>query len=236
MTEIITHDNGSRPFKVVLHDKTYVIYVGTYDEKAHTYDYVDVTQNGAYKHAFVPPEPNSILLQISEHIYMYVGHEIYTFRPKAPIAHYHSPMGNSDVPYPFAVDVKGNGYFMLDRASVPLPESEQKKTDAYPFFYRLMQMTPNRNSFDKDGRIIPEMPIIDSGIYSFFIDKDEFCLTVQHSFREENAQKPHFIQRNLSNTLDSITRHQLKQEIKQFKHRIGYEPFSHLKILHERTI
>lgn len=56
---------------------------------------------------------NSILLKLNkEHIY--IGREIYSFQPLAPIAYYISPVGNSGTAYPFAIDKNHNYYLMIE--------------------------------------------------------------------------------------------------------------------------
>jgi hypothetical protein len=93
---------------------------------------------------------NSILLQVGKHRYVYIGDEIYEFDTADNILSYVSPVGNSDVPYPFAVGEE-NVYFMLDKVSVPIkafPPLERKE-DVYnlyrPFYDFNLKGTPMRN-------------------------------------------------------------------------------------------
>jgi hypothetical protein len=78
---------------------------------------------------------NSILFKISANEYIYVGAEIYKFKvlDNDRIKKYYSPVGNSAVPYPYAVGEK-YVYFMLDKKAVPKEQIDLKK-DAYPQFY-----------------------------------------------------------------------------------------------------
>ncbi len=63
---------------------------------------------------------NSVLLQLSRRKFMHIGHAIYTFQVSASeeIQAYRSPMGNSCVPYPYAIG-KERTYLLLERVSVP---------------------------------------------------------------------------------------------------------------------
>lgn len=63
---------------------------------------------------------NSVLLQLSRRTFMHIGHAIYTFRVSASeeIQAYRSPMGNSCVPYPYAIG-RERTYLLLERVSVP---------------------------------------------------------------------------------------------------------------------
>jgi hypothetical protein len=62
---------------------------------------------------------NSILINKNGKEYIFIGHEIYSFTPHDHIKEYHSIVGNSDVPYPFAIGEK-NVYFMIEDQYVSL--------------------------------------------------------------------------------------------------------------------
>lgn len=78
---------------------------------------------------------NSILFQVkSDKLnlkkYIYVGSEIYSFYTNELIDKYYSPIGNNDVPYPYAIS-KNNVYLMvekkvLNREKVYLPDPYQQ--------------------------------------------------------------------------------------------------------------
>ncbi len=76
---------------------------------------------------------NSILVKYDD--YIYIGSEIYKFKTidNDRIKKYYSPVGNSAVPYPYAVGEK-YVYFMLDKIAVPVEQINLKK-DAYGQFY-----------------------------------------------------------------------------------------------------
>lgn len=56
---------------------------------------------------------NSILINKTGREYVFIGETIYSFTAKDHIVEYHSPIGNSDVPYPFAIGDK-YVYFMIE--------------------------------------------------------------------------------------------------------------------------
>jgi hypothetical protein len=63
---------------------------------------------------------NSILLELEDGKYMYIGSEIYTFslmEGDAIQSPYHSPVGNSCVPYPWAIG-QNYTYLMLEKKCV----------------------------------------------------------------------------------------------------------------------
>lgn len=72
---------------------------------------------------------NSILIQISDHKYIYVGNIIYEFATDEKIIDYVSPVGNSDVPYPVAIG-SDNVYFMLDKQFIKSQDLETPITVA----------------------------------------------------------------------------------------------------------
>ena len=53
---------------------------------------------------------NSILLHLKANRYMFIGSTIYEFDSYEPIVRFVSPVGNSDVPYPYAYDANNNAY------------------------------------------------------------------------------------------------------------------------------
>ncbi len=134
-----THNNGGRPFKVKIHDDTMSIYRMTEYDPEWKYEdtpYLSIPLEG--KKVFIPkPHPktpshyqrptkhfrgNSILLQVDPHTYLYVGGKyVYMFETKDEILRYYSPVGNSDVPYPWAVGTQ-NVYLMIENGVMPKNE------------------------------------------------------------------------------------------------------------------
>jgi len=145
------HDNGGRPFCVLdypskkkvevylndwVGDGSYVrgkkvfetsyktIFIGDNDLPGYQAD----LPKGAAK-------GNSILVYVSDSKYIHIGIEIYSFetRDKEKILHYYSPVGNSDVPYPYAIG-ENYTYFLLDYTTVPNYILDLTK-DAYTQYY-----------------------------------------------------------------------------------------------------
>lgn len=150
-----THDNGGRPFFVEIQGKvvsvsknmdTFEIVNGKFVDISappkplftKTMDEIFIgkkSPKGGYD-GLKPSqaEGNSILLRIGSK-YIFIGHEIYEFSPVKDdtIIAYYSDIGNSDVPYPYAV---GNThiYIMLDKVAVEKTYFDMKK-DIYEQFY-----------------------------------------------------------------------------------------------------
>lgn len=148
-------DNGSNPFVADVSPSQIEIYRQTFKENGGVESYIRDKKvvNTPYKKLFIGDNDlrltmkesgaapkgmypgNSILIQIGDGKYIFAGHEIYSFetRDGEEIKAYYSPVGNSAVPYPYAVGEKYT-YFMLDKETIPNELLDLKK-DAYPQFY-----------------------------------------------------------------------------------------------------
>jgi hypothetical protein len=159
MPTYYTHDNGGRPFKVVVDKSQVSIYKDTnkdfdkepdYSKQVRTFDvkkvYVGKSTGGTIgDHTLAQAKQfvgNSILLELASpaNTYVFVGHEIYEFKMTDDEPQkYFSLVGHSDVPYPVILG-KNNVYFMLDRKFVsrehfPLKMTALQWEDAYQIFY-----------------------------------------------------------------------------------------------------
>ena len=122
------HDNGGRPFTVSIlnHGKEvristshpdkcdeYVKFVTYHPKKIFigTSEKNEMTEfGGGYGENF---DGNTILLHMGKRNYILISESIFIFRSKNPIITFSSPVGNNDVPYPFAIDDKDYIYLLL---------------------------------------------------------------------------------------------------------------------------
>lgn len=159
------HMNGNVPFKVEIMKNTQkiIIHRRTDHESEngeYIYDIFKIIKK--YEYVFVPREPvygydgNSILIELSDRKYMYIGGQIYTFKTQEKIADYRSPMGNSDVPYPFAIS-KNYYYIMLD--GVYYEKKLAQGEDPYGVYYGHIKKVPKIQKND-----IHEMNIIEKNV------------------------------------------------------------------------
>jgi hypothetical protein len=77
---------------------------------------------------------NTILLNVGHHKYIFIGDEIYSFTTKSKIIEYVSPIGNNDVPYPFAIDETRNYYLFVEKLYVNemyIPKDKVKDKNPY---------------------------------------------------------------------------------------------------------
>ena len=177
------HDNGGRPFKVVINGKNLDIF--TYDKDLKEElgeDNVDynklIKSYKNLKNIFIPKgfddrgdawssgKGNTILAHISGNRYLLIGSSIYEFETKKEkILEFHSQVGNSDVPYPLAVG-ENNVYFLMDNGSdgyiskdyfEGFPKKHSWMKDGY---LRLWGQKEKFNDLTKKTKKIPKIKII----------------------------------------------------------------------------
>jgi len=157
---VYTHDNGSRPFRVTVSkggkqvDIAKCIYTD-WKDKSLPAKYEDAIY---YEHALTfktrrvllgeDPENvykerpdwvkmwlgNSVLAELAPNRYLYIGESVFEFQTsgKSPITMYRSPVGNNDVPYPFAVDSE-YVYLIAYDYKIPISEVDFKAKPFDPY-------------------------------------------------------------------------------------------------------
>ena len=156
----LIHDNGGRPFAMYVSPKKDAVAIyklpkgflepeGVYHkDKTFVKYYSELVKKIKCKDVFIGVSPkntmtkfsggfgkkfdgNTNLIKLSDKRYVYVGETIFEFTSLNKIVDYQSPVGNSDVPYPYAIDEKGNYYLMLDKVIVNFPEKVEDPYDKY---------------------------------------------------------------------------------------------------------
>jgi len=137
------HDNGSVPYVVMMKPNSNVEVHKTKEDGTPDKKILDMAYIKIFVGDNLLPDPlavkkgkavgNSLLLQTGNNKYVYIGSQIYSFETKEEIKKYYSPVGNSDVPYPYAVG-DTMSYFMLDKKTLPNELLDLKK-DGYGQFY-----------------------------------------------------------------------------------------------------
>lgn len=143
------HDNGARPFKVVITKNKIVVYKHKpYDGTDSDFDEDDETQYNEfvmeimdYIKVFVGEDQNypefkgnNILVHYKQNgttnKYIMIEAEIYSFTIKDEILYFKSPVGNSDVPYSYAIGKK-NTYLTTYKSFIPNKIVEEKHGDIH---------------------------------------------------------------------------------------------------------
>jgi hypothetical protein len=151
-----THDNGGRPFFVTVSGKNVVVMRNMNTYKRVNGKFVDVeappkevlnltadeifigkkSPSGGYD-GLKPSEAegNSILVKQGGK-YIFIGHEIFEFSPVKGdrIESFYSDIGNSDVPYPYAVG-KTHMYILLDKVAIQLDFFSAMKNIYEQYYY-----------------------------------------------------------------------------------------------------
>ncbi len=154
-----THDNGGRPFKVVVEDKSVKVFSLVRDSGG-LYSTEPVFANEDCKSVWVGKSPlmemtkfsgghgeefdgNSILVETGNNRYTHIGTKILPFSTLAPVQEFVSPVGNNDVPYPHAVDEKGNYYLLIENVVLKARDGLKKdiEDDVYAYFYAKSKIT-----------------------------------------------------------------------------------------------
>lgn len=115
---------------------------------------------------------NSFLLQLSDNYYIYVGASIFIFNTFGKIIKYTSPVGNNDVPYPYAIDNLGNYYLFAERIIITKTKDKPKDEDIYDYYYRARIITPS--SYNNFGK-----PVIKGfdNIKEYYVGSDQYTMS-----------------------------------------------------------
>jgi hypothetical protein len=117
-----TYDNSDRPFLVMIFNDHIDVYASTsqFSNDEDKTVYIKSLTIGDFEFVFVGKankeevykkiEPdtdrhvgNSFLVKIKKHTYIFIGETIHIMKTTGEILEYFSPMGNSGVPYPYAI-------------------------------------------------------------------------------------------------------------------------------------
>ena len=144
------HDNGGRPFRVDIQGmKVSVTKTKEEEDEKHLFDFTadeifvgKKSPKGGYD-GLKPKEAegNSLLVLVGSK-YIYIGSEIYQFQPVKgdTIDTFYSDIGNSDVPYPYAIG-KTHVYILLDKVAVE-KEFFDMKQPIYQQYYEASTFLP----------------------------------------------------------------------------------------------
>jgi len=177
------HDNGNTPFKVIIYDNIVKIFDNTTNEKLITFFsnkiFIGESKYNPTTNFSVAYDPdfrgNSILLKLDENEYEFIGKEIFSFQTLGNIVKYESPIGNSDVSYPYAIDEFGNIYLLIE--DVILKHNEQLRNilqnnkDPYDYYYKNRIIT--KSNFDN--------------ISEYYIDDEKYILSYTPNHDYDNC-------------------------------------------------
>jgi hypothetical protein len=232
--EYYTHSNGSSPYKVEIINNSLVrvfksdicilnlhpqeIFIGK-SEKNKMTEY-----SGGYGSQF---DGNTILVKMNDTTYIYIGCKMQSFSTQYKIISYHSPVGNNDVPYPYAVDSEKNYYLMIENVvlknSIELENFLINNNDPYEYYYQASLITEDRGTGRK--------PIFQNNfnIIKFYIGKELYTMKYSSSpsndfdrFTKELGN--HIYIRDKNNVKHNVTKQKYIEIIEDFGNTIGASP------------
>lgn len=184
MTIYYTHDNGGRPFKVNIQKRKNIVTVYQYNQQIYKYNPLKIfigkseldemtEYSGGYGPRF---DGNSILLQIGEDYYIYIGESIKSFITISPIIEYKSPVGNNDVPYPYAVDKIGQVYLITENVIL---KNNPIIQNPYLYYNEHYHITPNLSRIPLEQ--VPDFEEIDT----FYVGNRRYTMTYKQDSEKE---------------------------------------------------
>lgn len=141
----LTMDNGGHPFRVVIESDNKVVVWAYNHERKRPYLSFVASQILIGDDSEIAEHGNSVIVQkqsdAGRNEYYFIGDTIFKFRTMAPLVHLASPMGNSSVPYPWALDTLGNIYLMIEKVVLKtnlnpnVSLKEKRAADPYSLYY-----------------------------------------------------------------------------------------------------
>ena len=238
MKSYFVHDNGDRPFLVnVSDDQTEVlIYKENRDDEVDPWSWKAEKSNytvlvGKYRPLKVwigtsrksamtrfgggfgaKYNGNTILLQLTKLRYLFIGGYITEFSSSSEIVKYFSPVGNNDVPYPYAVD-SGNRYYLL--VEDVILDNPPRNKNPYYYYYDNNDLTACQ--FD--------------GIQEYYIDGDKYMM----SYHPSGPRRPENMEIVKGGKKIKLTRGMYLSLMEKFGRKMGFSPLE-TKIVHDRLI
>jgi len=193
MKTYFTKHNGAEPYKVEITDNHVVVYNCREDDYEDEYKFQTLTYNairvfiGGHGDRY---DGNSILIEIENNTYVYIGHMIDSFTTKARIVSYLSPMGNSCVPYPYAIDEFNNYYLMIEDVILLNTHALQKYIadggDPFDYYYSKHWIVTDRSNILNNTQINPT-GFMD--IRYYYIDEEDSELEPLENGFEQNDDR-----------------------------------------------
>ena len=141
------HDNGWCPFLVIDDKKNKKIQIYSAKVTNDEVNYEKNVYNTKYTNIYIGDDPsnitknkklsvkgNSILVHINKNKYLWIGMEILEVNIPEKILKFYSPVGNNDVPYPYAIG-KENTFLFLEKIKID-NKVLSKNEDPYDAYYR----------------------------------------------------------------------------------------------------
>ena len=253
-----THDNGGRPFKVIVDSINNKIDVFKYSNILNDDIYDINVYSGTYNQIFIGKstqnrmtlfsggigksfDGNSILCLLDNNKYLYIGENITTFdligSDQNKIIKYISDVGNNDVPYPYAIDSENNIYFLLESIVLKpnknnmlyMDKSFNNNDNPYAGLYDLIKMTNNDNQISSFSNI--EKFYIGREVYNL-----NYCPNPDNEYdRLENDFNAQLSYKTKNSDKTELTKDKYIALINSYGKHMGLEQIKNLNIIVPRT-
>lgn len=245
----LIHDNYSRPFCVYIDENQNEVHIYKEEYDNEEYDNENI-QNykkliGIYKpqKIFIGESPvnemtlfsgghgptfqgNSILLQMDRLEYIFIGECIYSFKTEYELVSFVSPVGNNDVPYPYAIDTEDNYYFLLIEISgigiLKVIDDYYKENNPYWYYYNMLNKLANSENIE-----------------CIYINEEQFKITSNptpdkhYDDLTKRIGSPMYIKYN-GEEKKIISKHQYIELLENYNKKIGLASLLDIKIIHKR--
>lgn len=168
---------------------------------------------------------NTILLKLNKYSYISITSKIIMFKTEHEIIKYVSPVGNNDVPYPYAIDTQKNYYLITESVIFKSKEKIAKKykDDPYDYYYQVLSVGI----------------IYFYGVSKFTINGEEFTLTTTPN---PEADYKDLVSRfgskmnikYIDGRKDTLDKRKYVKLLKDYNAHIGLNKINQVKIIHKR--
>jgi len=164
MKTYFTHDNGGRPFKIIINNLDGLNSVSVYQVILNSpggendYNMDEPVLHKIYEKIFIGKSKrnkttifsggygssfkgNTILFKPqNEDNYIFIGAKIYSFTTIDEIVKYDSTVGNNDVSYPSAMDKSGNIYLLIENVIISNQIQKRNLATIYQYYYSIRKI------------------------------------------------------------------------------------------------
>lgn len=165
--------------------------------------------------------------------YIFIGDKIWSFDAKNKIVEYISPVGNNDVPYPYAVDDMGNIYLISFNVIIKNRNDVAKRMKEYDdpndYYLEYDLITPDR------GYVTPLLPKNNMGIDKWFVGDKQYTLRYE-PFPEKRKEKEAMYIVDSKGKKELLTKNGYIDLIKKYGEMQSFEPLPIKKTYMDRDI
>ena len=161
--------------------------------------------SGGYGERF---DGNSILLHIRDNEYIFIGAKIFKFQSNDVIVEFTSPVGNNDVPYPYAITENGKVYLLIENVVLQNFVITEDCDDPYYYYYYYGLITVDM------GQVPVRSPQIQNhlNITEYYLGENQYTMRYKPNPSEEYDRVIPGLGEKMYVVIDEIKREFSKEE------------------------